>query len=178
MGDWFETIADVEATGAEADRLGAEILAWLVATGIVLDEPSDCVLGGIGYPPGPNYTRAVTAPWPGLLTPGVNGVEIITGRTVFHSMGVDTVTCPRCGQVVDHDDLSATVDTWFDGGGGDHRCPHCGEPGHLNDWIWSPPWGFGHLGIRFWNWPGLHPDFRAEVARRLGHRTVHPRGRM
>ena len=47
-----------------------------------------------------------------------------------------------------------------------------------NDWAWSPPWGFGHLGIKFWNWPLLTGEFRAEVADLLGHRTVYPRGKV
>lgn len=76
------------------------------------------------------------------------------------------------------EELSDAIQVWFDGGAGDHSCPNCRHLIGLNDWTWSPPWGFGHLGIDFWNWPQLSPHFLAEVSQRLGHRTVHPVGKM
>jgi hypothetical protein len=48
----------------------------------------------------------------------------------------------------------------------------------LNDWRWQPPWGFGHPGFEFWNWPPLAQGFTAEVGRRLGHRTVLAAGKL
>jgi len=188
VGDWFQTIADVEATATEVDGLAAATLAWLVDTGVVLGEPTDCVLAGVGHPPGPRYTSAVTEADPGLLTLRTNGVEVITGRTVFYSMGADRVTCPRCEQVTvltddrGHpndawQDLSGTIGVWFGGGCDEHSCPNCRHPVGLNDWTWSPPWGFGYLGIKFWNWPPLGPRLRADLSQRLGHRTVHPFGK-
>lgn len=48
----------------------------------------------------------------------------------------------------------------------------CGRVVGLNDWRWQPPWGFGYLGFKFWNWPPLAQGFIAEAGRRLGHRTV------
>jgi hypothetical protein len=59
-----------------------------------------------------------------------------------------------------------------------NQCPHCGHSVGLNDWTWSPPWGFGYLGITFWNWPPVKSEFLAEIGDRLGHRTVHPCGKM
>jgi len=164
VGDWFQTIADVEASSDEAEPLAAAALAWLVETGIVLAEATDCVLSGRGHAPGPRYATAVTEADPGLLALRTNGVEAITGRSVFYSMGAEDVTCPHCRQVtVLNDDrghpndawqaLSDTIDAWFDGGRGEHPCPRCGHLVGLNEWTWSPPWGFGHLGIKFWNWP-------------------------
>jgi len=184
MSEWFQTIADVQATDEEADVLAATTLAWLIDAGIVLAEPTDCVLAGLGYPPGPHYATAVTEADPHLLTWRTNGVEVITGRTVFYSMGADRITCPVCRQITElegdfwHQLSDVTMRVWFDGGSGKHPCPNCRNLVELNDWTWSPPWAFGHLGITFWNWPPLNPDFLAEVARRLGHRTVHPNGKM
>ncbi len=191
MGDWYQTIADVQATPDESADLAATVLAWLVDAGIVLGEPTDCVLSGEGqgYPPGPNYAAAVTEAEPHLLALRTNGVAVVTGRTVFYSMGADTVTCPACGrrtELTDEDgepndawhELSDTISVWFDGGSGTHACPNCRNPVELNDWTWSPPWGFGHLGFTFWNWPPLNPQFLAEAARRLGHRTVYPVGKL
>jgi hypothetical protein len=185
MGDWFESIVDVEATAEEADRLAAEVLAWLVERGIVMAEPTDCVLGGDGYAPGPNYAEAVVEPDPHLHDLHTNGLSVITGQTVFYSMGVDQVVCPHCETVVvDHHDqgswdrFAVSIDGWYSGESGVRACEHCGRPVKLNDWHWSPPWGFGYLGFKFWNWPMLAPGFVADVSSRLGHRTVAPCGKV
>jgi predicted RNA-binding Zn-ribbon protein involved in translation (DUF1610 family) len=185
VSEWFQTIADVEATAEEAEGLAAAALAWLVESGIVVAEETDCTLDGPGHAPGPNYATAVTHPDPNFLTLHENGLSVVTGQTVFFSMGADEVTCPQCGQVtpLEHDDdawqaLADTIGVWYDGGSGDHPCPACGKAVGLNEWTWSPPWGFGYLGLKFWNWPELSPQFLAEVSRRLGHRTVHPCGKM
>jgi hypothetical protein len=189
MGDWFQTIADVEATPDEAEPLAAATLAWLVDTGVVLPDATDCGLSSPGHAPGPRWATAVIAADPRLIELRTNGVEFVTGRSVFYSMDTDQVTCPHCGHVtVLNDDggqpndawwaLSEAIDAWYQGAGGDHPCPHCRRPVGLNDWTWSPPWGFGHLGLKLWNWPELSPRFLAEVSRQLGHRTVHPLGKL
>jgi endogenous inhibitor of DNA gyrase (YacG/DUF329 family) len=186
VGDWFETIADVEATAEEADRLGAEVLSWLVAEGVVLAEPTDCVLGGPGHPPGPHYARATIEPCDFLLRRDPNGLRVLTGRSVFYSMGLDRVVCPHCQAAVldERNDVfssffSPAIDEWYSAGGtGTRACPYCGKPVGLNEWDWSPPWGFGYLGFEFWNWPLLDPGFVAEVSHRLGHGTVRPCGKL
>ncbi|MFC0006501.1 hypothetical protein [Micromonospora siamensis] len=185
MSEWFETIADIEATPEEADQLGAEVLSWLVEQGIVAAEPTLCILGDHGHRPGPDYAAATVEPCddlPGLAT---NGFRVVTGQSVFYSMGVDQVVCPRCEAVVVDDqdrdswsDFSPVVDEWCMGGTGVRACGHCGEPVGINEWRWSPPWGFGYLGFEFWNWPMLDPGFVAAVSNRLGHRTVQPSGKL
>jgi hypothetical protein len=183
MGEWFETIADVDATPEEADRLGAEVLSWLVEQGIVLAQPTDCILGDQGHRPGPNYAAATVEPWPDLHELATNGFRVVTGQSVFYSMGVDRVVCPHCAAVVVEDDESwhnfaPVIDEWHAGGSGMRACQHCAEPTGVNDWYWSPPWGFGYLGFEFWNWPLLNPAFVATVSDRLGHRTVRPCGKL
>ncbi|MGS2619621.1 hypothetical protein ACVCAH_34820 [Micromonospora sp. LZ34] len=185
MGDWFETIADIEATQEEADQLGAEVLSWLVGQGIVMSEQTDCVLDGQGHRPGPNYAAATAEPWAGLHELDPNGLRVVTRRTVFYSMGDLQVVCPRCGAVVvaDQDEgswsgFSPVIDEWYVGAAGVRACKHCGEPVGINDWEWSPHWGFGYLGFEFWNWPMLDPGFVAAVSNQLGHRTVRPCGKL
>jgi hypothetical protein len=183
VGDWFQTIADVDATPDEAEGLATATLAWLTESGIVIGEATDCVLAGLGHAPGPRYTTAVIEPDPVLLTLRTNGVRFDTGRTVFYSMGADQITCPHCQHTIaladEHGDpndawqeLSETIGIWYDGGSDERRCPNCARAVGLNDWNCSPPWGFGNLGITFWNWPPLDPRFLTEITTRLGHRTV------
>jgi hypothetical protein len=164
----FQTIVDVEAKAEEADELADAILAWLVETGVI---PSlDCV----------SRNEVST-----------EGLVVITRRHVFFSLiGEDEITCPHCGHAMPVEcdaqgfaigmwqELFTTIGEWYDGGRGDRPCPRCAKSVELNDWIWSPPWGFGCLGFEFWNWDLLSPEFKAEVSRRLGHRTVHPYGRL
>lgn len=185
VGDWFETIADVEATPEEAERLGAEVLSWLVEQGIVMAESTDCILGNHGHRPGPNYTAATVEPSPDLHRLATNGVRVVTRRTVFYSIGPNQVVCPQCGTaVVDDrdkdswDEFSSVIDEWYDGGSGVRACKQCGTRVGINEWGWSPPWGFGYLGFEFWNWPMLNPGFVAAVSKRLGHRTVRPCGKL
>ncbi len=190
MGDWFQTIVDVEATAQEAEALADATVTWLVDARIIAAEASDCVLGGAGHAPGTGYLAAVSEADPYLLTSRTNGVEIITGQAVFYSMGAETVGCPHCRQAVALSDehghpnaawheLSDSIDAWFsESGDGRRPCPTCRADVGLNDWAWSPPWGFGYLGLKFWNWPPLKPQFLTEVSRRLGHRTVHPFGKV
>src|SRR5215475_5498928 len=184
MGDWFQVIADVDATPQEADRLGAEVLSWLIDQGVVVADHSDCALGGKGHRPGPNYAVATVETDERLYGLTTNGVCVVTGRSVFYSMGVDQVVCPRCGTtVVDKqdegswDEFSSVIDEWYGGGSGLSVCKNCGQSVGINDWAWSPPWGFGYLGFEFWNWPMLAPGFVEAVSKRLGHRTVQPFGK-
>ena len=97
MSDWFETIADVEATAEEADRLAANVLDWLVERKIVVFETTDCVPGGVGYAPGPKYTAAVTAPYAQLHRLQVNGLNVVTetNSVLIHGHGSDRLPALR-----------------------------------------------------------------------------------
>jgi hypothetical protein len=98
MGDWAQNIVDVDVTGDEATELGERLTAWLVDTGVIASELTDCVLGSpAGHPPGAHYAHAIGAATdpPNLWS---NGVEIGVGRTVYYTMDLQGVTCPRCGR--------------------------------------------------------------------------------
>ena len=184
MSDWFQTIADIDVGPSEAVQAGAAVLEWLITSGVVVAEVTDRALGD-GHAPGPNFADAVREPDPNVMQWRTNGMKVIVGRTVFHSMDADRVTCPHCGSAIElHDDqavwnqLLATISAWYDGGQGNRACWVCGRTVGLNSWDWDPPWGFGYLGFQFWNWPPLQNQFVTEVAQRLGHRVVLPRGKL
>jgi hypothetical protein len=176
VGDWFQVIADVDATEEEAPRLAADVLSWLVATGIVSAERTDCVLGApLGNPPGLRYETAVNEPDERLRTLWTNGVEVFAGATVVDAgQGADDdLVCPHCAAESSYEDpqwqtFQSGIESWHAGGRGDVTCVQCGRTAAVGDWS---KWAFGRVGIRFWNWPPLRDDFVAETARRLGHRV-------
>jgi hypothetical protein len=195
VGDYFEIIADVEATEAEAPALAASVVSWLTREGIVAAEPAaECVLGAEwGYPPGRRYTAAVTEPDEHMLQLQANGVEVSTSRTVFSpAQGtVGSVVCPLCGQTVDLNEpatgqitpqwelFSEAFGAWMEGGPGEVRCPQCRQVARLNDWRWTnEPFVVGFLGFTFWNWPPLSESFIAQLASHLEHRVRVIRGKL
>ncbi|MGW6895557.1 hypothetical protein [Streptomyces sp. NBC_01718] len=194
MGDHFQTIVDLDATEQDAAQLGAGLLDWLIADGIVSAERTDCVLDGDGYgnAPGPNYAKAVDDPGPVELWS--NGLHVATGRTVFDSGQGDAgaATCPLCATEIRLvDDTWCPVDSawapfagrlgaWADGGEGAVECPSCRRPSGIDRWSWEDNYyACGLLGLTFWNWAELAYGFEQEVRRRLGgHRTITLRGKL
>ncbi len=172
VGDYFTTIVDTEVTPEEAGSLGQEILRWLVERGIVLADPNaECVLAGVGYPPGPNVEEATEEAnaLRGLLT---CGMELIDRREVHWTLS-DGFRCRQCQTL--QEDLDETLEDWTAGGDGLLRCSACGWTAPISDWdSGEPPWGFGNLAFKFWNWSPLRSEFVAEITRRLAHKVVVP----
>ncbi|WP_031465118.1 hypothetical protein [Sciscionella sediminilitoris] len=185
MGDYFETIVDVEASAEQAPELAERLLDWFLAEGIVVRGAADGHFGE-SYPIGPNSGRAAPEePW------AHGGLELTTGRSVFHSHdeGPLEVSCPRCAETVtlwpkagessaEWDSIEKVISAWYEQGTGTWPCRGCARPLGLNEWRWRPAWGFGYLGFAFWNVPPLREEFVAEVSRRLGHRVVCPSGKL
>jgi hypothetical protein len=188
MGDTFQNIVDVEATDEEAGPLGQRLLRWLIESCIVVEMPSESVLGAdFGYGPGPQHAAAVTATDESVLRLRTNGLHLIDGRYIYDcgQEGVGPVGCPWCGErdvlqdpetyrMNDRwDDLSEAFDRWLRGGDGELDCLHCRQVVGLKQWRWEEPvFAFGSLGVCIWNWAPLADAFVADVARVLGHRVV------
>ncbi|MBI5570907.1 MAG: hypothetical protein HY914_13270 [Desulfomonile tiedjei] len=178
MGEWYQMIVDEEASEEDAPVLASSIRDWLVAEGIIEGTPTDCLLSEEkGYPPGPNHIKAADA---GLgddymFRFGINGMEIITERTVFHTMGFPfELLCADCGHLFEppYEWGDAVTEWYVRTGPGNFPCPQCGVERSITEWQYDPPWGFGNLGFKFWNWPPFEPWFVEEVSRRLGHPVV------
>jgi len=177
MSDASQVIVDIEASEAEAARLAEEIRAWLAAQGVIAQGPSDCVLGeGEGYAPGPGYGVALV---PGsvdeFLRLRTNGLCLRAGRAVFDPGANGTeLRCEACGVAFEPgDDWFDAVGAWA--GGDDDAsfaCPDCQRTRRLAEWRGPWPWGFGNLGLEFWNWPPLSDAFVRAVGERLQHRVV------
>ncbi|GAA4238363.1 hypothetical protein GCM10022254_54000 [Actinomadura meridiana] len=169
-------IADVDAHPGDAPDLALAVLGWLVGTGVVVAEQTDCVLGDVpgGYAPGPSAQTIVTGDLPGLPDVWPNGLEIDVGRGAYYGPITedDRVTCPRCGAWLPFETVLPEIEEWLEGGPGSLVCARCDARTSLNDWRWPVSCAFAELGLRFWNWPPLTDDFVTELARRLGHRLV------
>jgi hypothetical protein len=110
-----------------------------------------------------------------FLDLSVNGVKLAVGRQVFDAGGNGIeLQCDGCGVSFKPDDSwSDAVGAWFSGNDlVSFPCPSCGQQALLTKWRGPWPWGFGNLGIEFWNWPPLSDDFIRAITRKLGHRTV------
>ncbi|HEX8823374.1 MAG TPA: hypothetical protein VF794_25835 [Archangium sp.] len=178
MGDFFQKIVDRDVSADEAPLLAEELRCWLVERGIIEAVPSKDVADEPTYSPGAAYQSTLAVPNP-HGTSGVNGLRIKVGRTVFWS--IDTaLTCGACGaRFRPGDEWYDAADAWF--AGDDlvtYSCPECGRPERLTEWIGEWPWGFGNLGLEFWNWTPLSDQFVREVSEKLGHRIVLIRGKL
>jgi hypothetical protein len=191
MGDWFQTVVDVQVQSQEADSLAGLVRGWLISSGVVSAEPTDCVLGSsLGHPPGPRADEVVDAsgwssPWQNVQA---NGLEVVVGSTVFDAgQGEPTaVTCPHCVACVPLVDrhfeqieeawepFHRVLQGWSEGREVAVACPACAQDVSAQGWEWADDYfALGRLGFSFWNWPPLRPEFVAEFTRRLGgHRTV------
>jgi len=142
-------------------------VSWLAAEGVIMAESADCVLGAeSGYPPGPRYAAAVTGPDDRLPGLRANGVEVRTGRNLFHPVQGEfgPVVCPGGGQATVLQDpatgeLTGYWERFDDALGACHAgdpaevaCPACGQAAGFNDWRWAGEWPFaiGFLGFTFW----------------------------
>jgi len=180
MGDHSQIIVDIDAGPEDAERLGHAVLDWLVGSGIVEREGSDSALGDIGHRPGRNYRSAIEdTSYVRFLTLRTNGLAIRTGRTFFDA-GENyplELHCDICHyQIKSKSESSVFLDKvrpWCEGDDQvTFACPRCGQARPLREWRGPWQWGFGYLGLEFWNWPTLSEEFIQSVTRQLGHRTV------
>jgi hypothetical protein len=179
MVAYFQTIVDKDASEEEAPELAERARKWLVSRRIIERELSDCATREPGHRPGRAHSRALENPSLDALDSETNGVQFQVGRTVFWTSFED-LTCRACGERFEPGEgWSDAVDAWDEGDDDvTFACPRCGKPEKLTEWSGEFPWGFGYLGLTFWNWPPLSASFVREVTEFLGHRTVLVRGKL
>jgi len=190
MGDSFRTIVDPLASLDEAQAMAERVIQHLIERKIVKPERTDRTPGDPGgYPPGENVAEALATWTPcstgvplsleeithDLLRCGWNGVDAVVGRTVFHNFGagLDVVRCPVCLANQEGKNWGDAIGRWFKGDDlASFRCPNCRESSPITEWKFDPPWAFGNLGFKFWNWPPLKRSFIEQISGILGHRVI------
>src|SRR5262245_43097065 len=168
MSDNFEMLVDVDATPREADAVARAVLGRFRKLGLIAGRANqDCVLGGAGYRPGP----AVANSYKFLEREcrfwelGACGVEPNVGRS-FNAWALgpscEGFTCPACGADIEPfvdpfaDAIAKAAGEWMEESGPALvRCPECRKKRPITDWQCKPPFGFGNVSFRFWNWPPL-----------------------
>jgi hypothetical protein len=192
MSDNFQMLVDVETTAEEAEGLSHSVLDRFRKRGLITGmEISGCVLGGMGYMPGPAVADS--------YQPGRHegrfwelrtcGVESKSGRNFnFWALGPvgEGFTCSECGTYMERNEFGdsfgkAVLDWWDQGGPGLLPCPACGKERSIAEWEHRPPLGFGNLSFRFWNWPPLDsPSWKIDIAAIVrevtGHKIVSTHG--
>ncbi|MDX2136112.1 MAG: hypothetical protein SFV52_15110 [Saprospiraceae bacterium] len=150
------------------------LTAYLIARKYISATMKNNILSGrYGFEPGEHY-REMLVDHDALnqvTRLGLNGVEIISTRTIFHGggNGIDEVLCPACQQNNLDATWGAVADDWYKGGGnGRLTCIHCEEEALISDYLFRADtdfrWAFSNVGISFYNWP---PDFRQEFVAEL-----------
>jgi len=182
MSDSSQTLVDVEVVPEQAARLARSVLAWLVQERIVEPEASDCVLGpeDEGHRPGATH-RSATEGKVAVPRLQANGVALVVGRQVFDAGGNGLeLRCAGCKHTFEPaDEWFEAVGAWAEGDdAAQFACPKCNLAEPLPAWRGPSQWGFGSLGVRFWNWPPLSDAFIRAVTEQLGHETVLVRGRI
>lgn len=195
MGTYYEWVADLDATEADAAQLGRRVVEALVAREVLLPELSpDAALGADGHPAGPAWADTVERsasgepPW---------GVEVRVGRDLHDGAqySVDSVTCPRCSvrrgfygppeefgpTCTDDDGLRWFYDAaaaWRDGGEADLECRACGAASPVTEWQIDGA-ALAHLGFVFWGWEELTADVPRWIAEVTGgHRVATGSGKV
>ncbi|MGE0773390.1 MAG: hypothetical protein AB7K37_16880 [Cyclobacteriaceae bacterium] len=162
MSDTFITIVPKSVTSEQARILSKTTLDWLANKGIISDETTNCVPGpNGGYSPGQNYKDIINEDYPDFLKLDINGLEIINRRQVYDNgqNGLEGIICPSCGGDNIETDWGQAIASWDGGGDGNLKCSHCGNENSILDYDFNPTWGFGDLGLTFWNWPALSSTF-------------------
>lgn len=184
MSSYLQVLADLEATAEEAEELARKVVDRLASGGIIqaVDNSHGAVTDR-SYVSGPEYVRAID-PAATATSAITKDFEVEVGRTVFwDASGPESIRCPHCATSIplqggvdaeaNWNRISAVIDEWTDGGDGLYQCPNCGRSIMLNDWQWTPLWGFGHLGFIFTDWPKLSSRFVDDLSSLLEHNLVY-----
>lgn len=177
MSDNFEMLVDVDAMPGQADGVARAVLDRFRDLGLITgDANPDCVLGGTGYRPGHavaelyNRRKREVRFWE-LVT---CGVEPNVGRG-FNEWALgpscEGFVCPACGAGIEPFDVALTdaigeaVGEWMDESGPALvSCPQCRMRRSITEWRCKPPFGFGNVSFRFWNWPPLDsPSWKIDI---------------
>jgi hypothetical protein len=166
MSDFCISIVPTVSEYPTRKTKAADVCAWLIAEGIISPEVSDCILSKkLGHSIGERAHKAVNTPSLLPFDLALNGLEIITERTVFPSE-LEELICPNCKHNIISDEWDLLP--WLEQKSTGIICPQCVQEASIQHYAFKPNWGFSNLGFTFWNWPTLTPQFIEKFEARLG----------
>jgi len=169
MSDHSISIVPRQSAYPDKEIKAKEILEWLVSLDIVKPTPSDCILSSSeGYAISNGAKFVSTEPELLPFGLGVNGLEIITEREVFHTgqNGMEELICPNCKQDIANEDWDF-LSEWGDNKSDNITCPLCNLATGIHQFKFTPAWGFSDLGLTFWNWPPFTDKFIDDFKQKL-----------
>ena len=170
MSDHSTSIVPRESFYPDKEIKAKEIVEWLVSLDIVKPTLSDCVLSSNeGYAISNGAELVSTEPELLPFDFGVNGLEIITERQVFHTgqYGMEELICPSCKQDIANEDLNF-LSEWDNNQSNNITCPLCKVATDIHQFKFRPHWGFSDLGFIFWNWSPFTEKFIKDFEQKLG----------
>ena len=184
VSDSYLVLLDPMATADDADERADRIRSALIAEGIMLAETSDCVLSGVGHPPGPRL-RDLYEPGHGEGYPGEGlltcGVEFFTEKYVnsFGFVVFEWAKCPACDSMFEYEIVEHFAQAYGTFTQSDEPpmvvCPSCSVASRAQAWTTEPPLGFCYLAVQFWNWPSFESfGWRESVPRMLWRAVGNP----
>ncbi|SFW49931.1 hypothetical protein [Cellulophaga fucicola] len=171
MSDNHTSIVSEKTNINNTKELGEKVLQFLIERKIIEEKLTDCTLGVLGYKPGSNFLSVLEKQNGDFLNLGVNGLEVITKRTVFHSNGenLEGIYCPNCKQNQIEKNWSNALDSWYNKSNSDLiKCSNCSYENSITKFIFEPNWAFGDFGLVFWNWGKFKNQFFTDLEKVIG----------
>ncbi|SIR86691.1 hypothetical protein [Micromonospora avicenniae] len=171
MARRFEAIVCTDVTLQAAAEVGERLREWLLREEILLPELN----AEQAHPAGSQAVQTITC---SCGQAGVDGdfpgaAKLIIGRNIYWSEWGHNLHCPVCQYAFEPEDDEAleAMAQWERGEpAGEVGCPDCGLRRPLTDW--DSDWGYGNLGIEFWDWQPLAYSFVHRVGRLTDSRVT------
>ena len=169
MSDHSISIVPRQSAYPRKENKAKKILGWLVSLDIVKPTPSDCILSASeGYALSPGAKFVSTEPELLPFDLGVNGLEILAERQVFHTgqNGMEQLFCPNCKNDIANEDWEF-LSEWGDNQSNNITCPLCNVGTDIHKFKFTPARAFSDLGFTFGNWPPFTDKFIDDFKQKL-----------
>ncbi|MEU6591379.1 hypothetical protein ABZ923_19515 [Streptomyces sp. NPDC046881] len=171
MSDHEQTLVEISLSAADARNRAAAVRDWLLATGVIVANPTPGTLADPSeFLAGPEAeARATDDDVERALMN--SGVDIVTRRQVFDSgENLEPPACRRCAAPLAQDQYVDLLLRWLHSDEPTVFCSSCEHSEPLGDWPGEWACQVGELAVCFNNWPPLREAFVCELGQRLGPR--------
>src|SRR5215831_15732073 len=167
MARRFEAIVCIDVTLPMAAEVGERLREWLFREEVLLPDLDD----EQAHRAGPKARLTTSGLWGESPAEGPDphltaAANLIVGRNIYWSEWGHNLYCPICHYTFEPEDDEAleAMAPWLRGEpAGEVSCPDCELRKPLIDW--DGDFGYGNLGIEFWDWPPLAYSFVHRVQR-------------